>query len=161
MLRSLLRCQKSATYEYYDIADILIDIRRLSESMACPVLFVGSQKLKSGLRRALHDLEATDIYDIRRQDGFDKEYVCHIGRCEVYSLRFRDVNYNILTTKELFKTVSFRKISEEQYVDVDFELNKDSDSLGKLKLNYWMKVDLTEDVPCIKLELALKEDDLV
>lgn len=161
VLRSIIKYPKSASYEYANTNDILSDIRRLSESMACPVLFVGSQKLKNTLRRALYDSETADKYVIRRHDGFDNEYICHVGRCEVYSLNFSDVEYCILTTKELFDTVSFRKITEDQYVDVDFELNEDSDAVGKLILKYWMKVDLNENVLCIKLELEIKDDDMV
>lgn len=159
VLRSLLKYPQSASYEYTDIDSTLSDIRNISESMACPVLFVGSQKLKSTLRRSSYEPEIADRYDISRRDGFDKEYICHVGNCEVYSLRFSDVDYCLLTSKELFDSVSFRRIADDQYVDVDFELNKSSDTLGKLILKYWMRVNLTENTPCIKLELVIEDDD--
>ncbi|GAA3720549.1 hypothetical protein GCM10022421_31010 [Oceanisphaera sediminis] len=161
VLRSLLKHPQSVSYEYTDIDGILSDIRKISESMAIPVLFVGSQKLKSTLRRSSYEPEVAGRHDISRQDGFDNEYICHIGNCEVYSLSFSDVDYCLLTSKELFDTVSFRKIADDQYVDVDFELNKGSDTVGKLILKYWMKVNLTGNTPCVKLELVIKDDDSV
>lgn len=159
VLRSLLKYSQSASYEYTDIDSVLSDIRNISKSMACPVLFVGNQKLKSKLRRSSYEPEIADRHDISRQDGFDNEYICHVGNCEVYSIRFSDVDYCLLTSKELFDTVSFRRISDAQYVDVKFELNNDSDTIGKLNLKYWMKVNLTENTPCIKLELVTEDDD--
>ncbi|MCI5196515.1 MAG: hypothetical protein D3919_09840 [Candidatus Electrothrix sp. AW5] len=154
ILIELIKYQQAALYKYTDTDSILSDIRSLSESMACPVLFVGSQQLSSVLHKSLYDSEAANRHDISRQDGFDKEYICHIGRCEVYALRFSDVDFCLLTTKELFDTVSFRKLTEEQYVDVDFELNEGSETVGKLIFKYWMKVDLAENIDCFKLELT-------
>jgi len=161
VLRTLLRYPQSSSYKYTDTNNILSDIRRLSESFLYPVLFVGSQQLKNTLYKTFYDLKtAKKIHDISRQDGFDNEYICHVGCCEIYSLNFNDVDFCLLTTKELFDTVHFRKFAKDRYVDVDFELNEDSDTLGRLIFKYWMKVDLTKDTQCIKLELATKEDDV-
>ena len=148
-------------YEYNDINKILFDILDMSKSMACPVLFVGNEALSTALYRSVYERDMAETHDISRQDGFDKEYICHIGCCEVYTLRFSDVDYSILTSIELFDTVSFRKLADDQYVEADFELNEGSETVGKLKLKYWMKVNLTKNISCIKLELTIKEDDLV
>lgn len=159
VLRSLIKYPQSASFEYTDIDSILSDIRDISESLACPVLFVGSPKLNSSLRRSTYEPEIAGRHDIRRQDGFGNEYICHVGRCEVYSLRFSDIDYCLLTSKELFYTLGFRKIADDQYVDVDFELDSDSQTTGKLTLKYWMNVNLTKDTPCIKLEFVTKDDN--
>lgn len=159
VLRSLLKYPQSATNEYTDADSALSDILNISKSMACPVLFVGSQELKSTLSRSSYEPEIREIYDISRQDGFDNKYICHVGNCGVYSLMFSDVDYCILTSKELFDSVSFRKIADDQYVDVSFALDEGSDTVGTLSLKYWMKIGLTENTPCIKLELAIKNDD--
>ena len=159
ILRALLRYPNTASYEYTDLNNLISDICGLSKSMACPVLFVGNKQLKNMLRRSPYDPEIAERHDISRQDGFDNEYICHIGRCEVYSLSFSDVDFCILTTKELFNTVSFRQIDEGRYVNVDFELNDGSDTTGKLTLKYWMKVDLTENTSCIKLTLDISDAD--
>jgi len=159
VLRALLKYPQSESYKYTDTNNILLDILNMSEAMACPVLFVGSEQLTSTLRRSFYTPEVANRYGIKRQDGFEKEYICHIGRCEVYSFPFSDIDYCILTSKELFNKVSFRKIANDQYVDVNFELNEESTTDGKLVLKYWLKVDLTDDISCIKLELSVKEDD--
>lgn len=161
VLRALLRHPQTASLNYIDINNILNDILIESETFACPVLFVGNQALSNALYRSFHDREFAQSYNISRQDGFGSEYICHIGRCEVYLLGFSDVDYSVLTTKELFDTVSFKKVAQDQYVKVDFELNESSDTVGKLKFKYWMKVALTESIPCIRLELAAKEEDFL
>lgn len=159
ILSELLNYPQSASYKYSDVNDILSDIRNMSKSMACPVLFVGNEILSSALYRSSYEREMAETHDISRQDGFDKEYICHIGNCEVYTLGFKDVDYCILTSKELFDAVSFRKLGEDQYVKADFELNVDSETVGKLNLQYWMKITLTKSTSCIKLELTEKEED--
>ncbi len=161
VLRALLRHPQSASYNYSDINNILNDILIMSETFACPVLFVGNQALSNSLFRSLNDREFAGRYDISHQDGFGSEYICHIGRCEVYRLKFSDVDYSLLTTKELFDTVSFKRAAQDQYVKVDFELNEGSDTVGKLKFKYWMKIDLSKDTPCIKLEWTEREEDLL
>ncbi len=161
ILKALLKYPHSEYYEYSDINNILSDIRGMSESMACPVLFVGNKALSSVLIRSSYERDIAERYDISRQDGFNNEYICHIGRCEVYTLRFSDMDYCILTSKELFDTVSFRKLAEGRYVEVNFELNEGSEILGKLKLKYWMTVSLKDGAQCLKLDLTEKEEDLI
>lgn len=158
VLRSLLRYPKSESHKYNDVDSTLSYIRSMSGSIVRPILFVGHKELKSPLQRSLYEREITDRYEISRQDGFDKEYICHIGNCEVYALNFSDIDYSLLTSKELFDSVSFRRIADDQYVDVSFELDEGSETVGTLALKYWMKVDLIENTPCIKLELATEDN---
>ncbi|MCG7537402.1 hypothetical protein [Pseudoalteromonas sp. OOF1S-7] len=161
ILMSLLEYPKFASYYYTDKDCLLSDIQRTSKSMACPVLFVGDRELKSMLRKSSYELEIADRHNISRQDGFDNEYICHVGNCEVYSLNYSDVGYSLLTSKELFHKVCFRKIADDQYVDVDFKLNNGSDTVGKLTFKYWMKVTFTENTPCLKFELVTKDGEKV
>ena len=161
VLRNLIQYPQSNYYKYKSIDSALLDIAELAESVACPVLFVGHQALRSLLNHSLYDKEIADKYNITRRDGFNDEYICHISRCEVYGLRFSDVDYCLFTSKELFETVRFRQISEEQFVEVGFVLNEDSESVGKLKLKYWMDIDLLDDTTCIKLELDVGEEESI
>ncbi|MEJ1359240.1 MAG: hypothetical protein RPU51_13875 [Candidatus Sedimenticola sp. (ex Thyasira tokunagai)] len=130
VLRALLRYPKSASHGYSDIDNILSDIRSMSKSMACPVLFVGNEVLSNALFRSSYDRGMAETHGISHQDGFDNEYICHIGRCEVYTLRFSDVDYCILTRKELFDTVSFKKLADGRYVEANFQLNVSESSIS-------------------------------
>ncbi|MBN2287639.1 MAG: hypothetical protein JXI43_14420, partial [Tissierellales bacterium] len=159
VLRKVLQYPLSASYKYKNIGNILSDISRLANTMACPVLFVGSQALSNALHRSSYDRDFADEYEISRMDGFDNEYICHIGRCEVYRIRFSNVDYCLLTTKELFGKVKFRQIINGQFVEVYFIPNEDNVSIGKLQFKYWMDVELVEDISCIKLELDVDEED--
>jgi len=161
ILRVLFGHPLPASSEYGDINSILFDIQSMSETLACPVLFVGNESLKKALFRSLREKGVAQKHNISRQDGFDNEYICHINRCEVYSISFSDVDYCILTSKELFDAVGFKKLADDRYVEADFELNQDSETLGKLKLKYWMKVSLKKDTSCIKLILSTKEECLI
>lgn len=161
ILRTLLAITPSTTYEYSDVNNILLDINKLANSMACPVLFVGNQSFSNALHRSFYEGELAKRHHINRQDGFDNDYICHIGRCEVYELPFSDVEYCLLTSKELFDIVGFKRIADDQFVNVSFDLNENSETVGKLILQYWMEVDLAENTNCIKLELPAKEDNSV
>ncbi|WP_421197889.1 hypothetical protein [Aeromonas enteropelogenes] len=153
ILSKLLTHPYSELYRYTDIDSTLSGIIELSKLMACPVLFVGHQNLKDILYSSLYELEIARKYGISHQDGFDSEYICHIGGYEVYSLEFDCVDYCLLTSKELFDTIGVHNLGSEQYVDVSFELNDSSSTIGSLIFKYWMTVTLANDTPCIKLEL--------
>ncbi|MFT7689070.1 MAG: hypothetical protein ACI9FB_004436 [Candidatus Azotimanducaceae bacterium] len=160
LLRELLRFTPSASYKYTDTDKILSDILNLSDSMEDPALFVGNQLLSNVLYSSSYERELAERHDISLHDGLGNEYICHIGRCEVYTLGFDDVDFCLLTSKELFDTVKFRKIADGQFVDVSFELTEGSETDGNLVLKYWMKVGLIENTSCIKLELSTPEDDI-
>jgi hypothetical protein len=160
LLRKLLLRSTSVSHDYSDIDNILSDLPELSNSVINPVLLVGNQAVSEVLYRAPYEKNLADMHLITRQDGFGRDYICHIGQCEVYAIRFSDVDYCLLTSKELFDTVGFRQVAADQYVDVDFELNKGSETIGKLKLKYWMKIELTDAIPCIKIELITQGSDL-
>jgi hypothetical protein len=157
IFRALLKYNPTASFTYSDDASILKDISNISEGLACPVLFSGNQDLISILRRAPYEKGYSDDFNIVRKDGLGDGYVCHIGRCEVYSLRFSDVNYSLLTSKEIFENIAFRRLDEGQYVEAKFVLDKGSDIQGELQFEYWMDVELADDVDCIKLELHTPE----
>jgi len=143
---------------YQSIDNMLSDISEKVESLACPVLFVGNQSLKSLLQRSRYDRDIADSYSISRSDGFGGSYICHIGRCEVYDMYFRDIDYCLLTTKELFDGINFQQIDDNQFVEADFIPDSGNANIGQLKLTYSMDVQLLKDIPCIKLALDIEEN---
>jgi hypothetical protein len=153
IIRELLQYPHSDSYTYIDITSALSDILVFSNTVACPVLFVGNQALKGELRRSAYKIDISKRYNISHQDGFSNEYLCHVGRCEVYSLSYSDIDYCLFTSKELFNTLTFRKIDDDRYVDVDFEPDEGAPEKGKLIMKYFMKVDLATDTPCIRLDI--------
>lgn len=160
ILREILQYKQTAQNEYPDEASMLQDILELSEGLACPVLLTGDDDLITILHRAAYEQEFIKNYNISRKDGFGNNYICHIGRCEVYSLRFSDVNYGLITSKEIFDKVNFEPVDHGQYVVADFELNDGSEKEGRLQLSYKMDVDLAPDVYCIKLTLLSDENEM-
>lgn len=159
IIREMLRYPETGQHNYSDEASILDGVLELSGGLACPVLVTGDSDLRRILHRASYEQEYIDGYDIARKDGYGNRYICHIGRCEVYSLRFSDVDFSLLTSKEIFERVSFEPVDEAQYIDVDFELDDGSRAEGTLELSYKMDVDLAPDVECIRLNLAVKDDN--
>ncbi|TKB11292.1 hypothetical protein [Desulforhopalus sp. IMCC35007] len=159
VLRKLLQYPLSASYRYKSIDYILSDVRRLVNSIACPVLFVGSQALSNTLHRSSYDRDIADKHEISRLDGFGNEYICHVGRCEVYILPFNGVDYCLLTSKELFAKVWFRKITDDQFIETDFLPKEDNENIGNLHFKYWMDIELLEKIPCVKLELDFDEEE--
>ncbi len=158
ILRHLLEYPISASCKYQNTDDALYYIKNKVESLAHPILFVGSKKLSRFLRRSPYERAISDRYGIYRQDGLGRKYICHIGCCEVYSLNFSDVDYCILTTRELFDSVGFRLISERQYLMVEFIPNPEDGSTGKLQFRYWMDIQLTEHTDCIRIDIQDSEE---
>ncbi len=153
ILRELLKYTPSDCYRYKDESNLLENVISLSKALACPILFVGNQALSGLLYRSSYERELAEKYNIHRQDGFGKNYICHVGSCKVYAIRFSDIDYCLLTSEELFDVIHFSKVGNDQFVKVDFELNEGSETIGKLILQYWMKVDFLENYKCFKLEL--------
>lgn len=155
VLIKILQYPHSASYKYTSVDNILSDINNLANTMPCPVLFVGSQKLSTALRRASHNSEFADNYAISRRDGFGDAYICHIGRCEAYGIQFRDVDYCLLTTKEIFYQIRVLPIADDQFVKVSFIPDGDNKRIGKLQFQYTMDVEFADNVDFIKLELDI------
>ncbi len=153
ILKELLKYTPSDCYRYKDESNLLKNVISLSEALACPILFVGNQALSGLLHRSSYERELAEKYNIHRQDGFGKDYICHVGSCKVYALRFTNIDYCLLTSEELFDVLHLSQIGNGQFVKVDFELNEGSETIGKLMLQYWMKVDFLENYKCFKLEL--------
>lgn len=156
VLKKILLCPSTEKH-YSDIDHILSDISKLTSTMTSPVLFAGSQVLSGALERSLYDrnydMNIAQKHDISLMDGFGSEYICHIGRCEVYACGFKDMNYSLLTTKVLFAKVAFLQINDEQFVETDFIPDEENKTIGELELKYWMDIELSKKISVIKLEL--------
>ncbi|EGR0637771.1 hypothetical protein E5T98_23435, partial [Vibrio vulnificus] len=89
-----------------------------------------------------------------------KDYICNLGGVIVYNLYFSDINFSLLTTRELFEHIEFGKIMDDQFVKVSYKPSQ-SANVGELSINYWMQVTLAKDLPCIKTEIKNtdKSDD--
>lgn len=158
VLRALIGYSVSEKNVYGNLNYALLDIIELSETMACPVLFVGSRALESILDRSSYDSEISQKYGIKRLDGHGIDYICHIGRCEVYRLNFRDIERNILTSKELFKQLSLKRFEDNRYVNATFEQNPGDQQLGTLKLCFQMEVGLEDETRCVDIICDVKDE---
>ncbi|HDZ9341802.1 TPA: hypothetical protein RUZ56_003137, partial [Vibrio cholerae] len=63
-----------------------------------------------------------------------------------------DVNFSLLTTRDLFESIVFGKVMDNQFVKVNY-VPSQNENVGELSINYWMKVDLVDELPCIKTEI--------
>ncbi|TOI71405.1 hypothetical protein, partial [Vibrio parahaemolyticus] len=102
--------------------------------------------------------EIADKFDISFIDGFGRNYICNLGDIIVYSLHFSDVNFSLLTTKDLFESVEFGKVMENQLVKVNY-VPSQNENVGELSINYWLKVGLVKELPCIKTEIKSTEKE--
>ena len=159
ILRALLHYQTSETRDYSSAENNINDLIELSKTIQDPVLFVGDNELSRFLFDARYNQDLADKYKVSFIDGYGNNYLCHVGDIVVYSIRFSDVDFSILTTQKLFEAISFTKVADNQFVKVKFEASEENKNIGILSLNYWMDVALKEDQPCIKTELKIKEEE--
>lgn len=158
ILKALLHYQSTDSRVYTRSENNINDIVELSKAIQNPVLFVGDNELSRVLIDARYNQDVADRHGISFIDGYGNNYLCHIGDVIVYSIDFSDVNFSLLTTKNLFEAIVFTKIAENQYVDVKYTASEENKNIGVLSLNYWMDIKLKEDQPCIKTELKIMED---
>ncbi|MGS0827707.1 hypothetical protein ACVBIO_18050 [Shewanella sp. 0m-8] len=158
ILRKLLRYNVSDSKIYANVEDNIIDISELSKNILNPVLFSGGLELKRFLRQAKYTQNLSDKFDISFVDGFGRNYICHIGNIIVYNISFSDVNFSLLTTKDLFESIEIGEVMKRQFVKVNYEPSE-NENIGKLSIKYWMQAALAEGQPCIKTEVkSMKEE---
>lgn len=156
ILSKLLWYTSTDSKIYSNAEDNIIDISELGKTINDPVLFSGSAELNRTLREARYKQDLSDKLNISFIDGYGRNYLCHIGNIVVYSIHFSDVNFSLLTTKDLFKSIEFGRVADGQFVKVEYEPSEEN--VGTLSINYWMDVELTADLPCIKTEILGHDD---
>ncbi|HIF9176675.1 TPA: hypothetical protein ACX6QN_001457 [Photobacterium damselae] len=152
ILRKLLQYKTSDSKVYINAENNIFDISNLAKDITNPVLFSGSSELNQLLREARYKPEIANKFDISFIDGFGNNYICNLGDIIVYSLHFSDVNFSLLTTRDLFESIVFGKVMDNQFVKVNY-VPSQNENVGELSINYWMKVDLVDELPCIKTEI--------
>lgn len=153
--RILSRLLKSTLKEanvYSEVNSLIESLLEKLNYIKAPILFTGDQDLITYLFRSEYETDGAERYGISRKDGFSGSYICHIGACPIYRLNFSDVEYSLLTSKDIFDNVGFKRLDENQYVEASFSLDRNSTVTGELKLKYWMKINLAEGKDVIKLE---------
>ncbi|SEL96505.1 hypothetical protein SAMN05216262_1452 [Colwellia chukchiensis] len=159
ILREVLWYKNTDVKVYSSAENNILDLAELAKDMNHPVLFSGNMDLNRFLREARYRHELADKFDISFIDGFGNYYICHVGNVIVFSLRFSDVNFSLLTTKDLFESIEFGKVADRQFVEVKYEASEDDNNVGVLSLNYWMNIKLGEGLPCIKTEIKNKGEE--
>ena len=131
----------------------------LAKDINNSVFFTANVPLNRVLRKAGINKELADKFNISFIDGYGKYYICHIGNAVAFSLPFTDVEYSLLTTKALFKSVTFSKDENKQFVQVGFKKSDEDESIGVLSLSYWMDIELTENLPFIKMTVIKEKEE--
>lgn len=159
ILRKVLRYKNTDEKVYSSAENNILDLAELAKDINNPVLFSGNMNLNRFLRETQYRHELADKFDISFIDGFGKNYICHVGNVIVFSLRFSDVNFSLLTTKDIFELIEFGKVADRQFVEVKYEAGEDDNNVGVLSLSYWMNIILVEGLPCIKTEVKNKSEE--
>ncbi|ALQ53888.1 hypothetical protein PI2015_0566 [Pseudoalteromonas issachenkonii] len=159
ILRKVLWYKNTDEKVYSSAENNILDLTELAKDINNPVLFSGNMDLNRFLREARYRHELADKFDISFIDGFGNNYICHFGNVIVFSLRFSDVNFSLLTTKDLFESIEFGKVADKQFVEVKYEASEDDNNVGVLSLNYWMNIKLVDGLPCIKTEIKNKDEE--
>jgi hypothetical protein len=159
VLRKIFNYQVTNSKVYNNSEQHIKGLIAFSENIQDPILFIDDIELDSVLSEARYNQNVANKYGISFADGYGHYYLCHIGEIEVYSVHFSNEQLSILTTKELFEAVEFTKVADEQFVDVNYLASEENENIGVLSFNYWMDITLKEDLPCIKTELKIKEEE--
>tara|TARA_B110001450_G_scaffold247405_1_gene262434 strand:+ start:3456 stop:6722 length:3267 start_codon:yes stop_codon:yes gene_type:complete len=159
ILRELISYKASDKKEYRSEENSIRDVLDLAKDINNPVFFTANVPLNRVLRKAGINKELADKFNISFIDGYGKYYICHIGNAVAFSLPFTDVEYSLLTTKALFKSVTFSQNGNNQFVQVGFKESDEDESIGVLSLSYWMDIELTENLPFIKMTVIKEKEE--
>lgn len=153
ILSRLLNSTLTEENVYSDVNTLIENLLDKLNYIKAPILFTRDQDLITYFLRSEYEIDRAERYGISRKDGFSGSYICHIGACPIYRLNFSDVEYSLLTSKDIFDNIGFKLLDENQYVKASYSLDRNSTVTGELKLQYWMKVNLAEGKDVIKLEI--------
>ena len=136
--------------EFEEINSLLVSVIQDANTMAAMGLTPVFLAYKFDVYQLLDELVwgelANDFgVEINRYDGNPNDYVCHLGRIEVFHPS-ASADGCVLVAKEMFTMVEYRDISDGRYVEVSFLPDEDDPAVGTLELAYWMNVDLGNQV---------------
>lgn len=158
ILKKILRYKNSDSKIYNNAENNIFDICKLSNDIEKPVLFSGNSELNRLFREAQYKPEIANKFGISFIDGFGKNYLCNLGDTIVFSIHFSDVDFCLLTTQELFESVEFGKVKENQFTKIDY-VPSEGENIGQLSISYWLKVSLVDELPFIKTEIKSTTKD--
>lgn len=161
VFREILKYPTQSIKTFNSFENIILGLLQEIRLIDKPVLFIGNQQLKNKLRQLSDQTQVNNFDFIQYKENFGNRYICHIGQCEVYSLPFTDIEYCLLTSKNLFEKIIFYQINDNQYVNVEYLSDNDNKLIGNLKFDYQVDVILKKDQPLIRfvlLEIADPSD---
>lgn len=158
ILDKILKLPVTHTYSSTSLEDLLqkitIEVSKIKE----PILLVGSQELKDTLHRCRWKKNEFISNIIHFKNINDEGYICHIDKCEVYDLLFDDIDYILLTSKNIFESLSFYEYEKSQFFDVSFDLKNPNDLTGDLVFKYQMALKFNQDYSILKFNLNVTKD---
>lgn len=159
ILRELLHYTITDDFQYDNAESNIRDVLELAKFIKNPIMFVGDENLRTTLRKARYDQKIASNNRITFIDGYGDNYLCHIGSIEVFRMNFTDVSHSLLTSKDIFEHIKFAEISKNQLIKLKYVAYKNNESLGDLYLQYWMDVNLTEKMQCVKTTLTVADEE--
>lgn len=153
IFKEIINYSLTNTKTYDSFENIISGILKEIKAIQSPILFIGNQNLKNRLRKLKYQPDLEGINFIKYKENFGDRYICHIGQCEVYSLPFSDIDYCILTSKNIFDKLIYFKLNPNSFVDINYLQDEANPLEGDLKLSYKIEVALKPSQIAIKLLL--------
>lgn len=158
ILSKLLSYKPTDEKRYKSVDNKILDIYQLCKEINEPVLITGSTELLHLLDESSYNHDLANKFDIHFIDGYGENYVCHLRDIIVFRVNFSNVNFSLLTTLQIFESITFGLIEDQQFVEVSYIPSNENENIGELCITYWMNVTFKEEIPCIKMEVLEKPD---
>lgn len=146
---------------FNSINELINTVLNQSKTIPAPILFAANTNIKSFLRSLRWEKSESQSDFISYIEDANNEYICNIGNCEVYSVPFSDIDYCLLTTKEIFDNLVFYGIDNDQFVKTTYELDSPDSVEGCLIFKYWLDINFKDGLPIYKLDLNISQENLV
>lgn len=150
IFREILKYPIQSTRQFNSLENTILGLLSEIRAINRPILFVGNHELKNQLRKLRYQQQNNNFEFIKFKENFGNRYICHIGQCEVYSLPFTDVDYCLLTSKNLFEKIIYHEMDDNKYVIVEYLVDENNKLVGSLNFKYKVDVVLSKSVSVFK-----------
>ena len=155
LFRRLFKEKKYIETDFQNIRELLASVvttaQKIIEAGQTPILFIGPSEIEKVLQKSiwnrLDDSEELP-FNIRKNDGYPDQYICHLEQIEVYHAPFRDMDFCALIPRECLDTIKVRQFENSGCLDTKFNGNDENGNAqpkGRLELFYWVECVFSRD----------------
>ncbi|TLP36213.1 hypothetical protein [Arcobacter arenosus] len=140
--------------EFISEEDLIINILRDKILIKNSIIFIGSNKVRSYLRKLIWENNDNVPFTVKNANTIENDYLCHINDTPVYSIYNFKIDFCLLINLDIFKQVEIKVFDNKYFVDLKFMEYEDKTNSGLLQIEYSIESIFNSNYDCYKYTLA-------